>query len=132
MMKLNIAILALALTDTTRAACPYSKRALDDPDFVKEHLTKRDEPKAKRQATFNENQLIDVTGEYAWVAPGPNDLRGPCPGLNALANLGYFPHNGVVPLSVGASATEQVYGRSQPMQTSHVRGSHCFQGLLLT
>ena len=40
MMKLNIAILALALTDTIKAACPYAKRALDDPDFVKEHLTK--------------------------------------------------------------------------------------------
>lgn len=25
-----------------------------------------------------------------WVAPGPNDSRGPCPGLNTLANHGYL------------------------------------------
>lgn len=31
-------------------------------------------------------QLIDVHGSHAWVAPGSRDLRGPCPGLNALAN----------------------------------------------
>ncbi|EAT87589.2 hypothetical protein HBH56_053050 [Parastagonospora nodorum] len=29
-----------------------------------------------------------------WTAPGPNDARGPCPGMNTLANHGYLPHNG--------------------------------------
>jgi hypothetical protein len=29
-----------------------------------------------------------------WTAPGPNDARGPCPGLNTLANHGYLPSNG--------------------------------------
>lgn len=87
------------------------------------HFEKRDapeEPKEKRQTgpgglpftTFNENQKIDVTGEHRWTAPGPGDLRGPCPGLNALANHGYFPRNGIVPLEVGATATNQVYGQS--------------------
>lgn len=31
-------------------------------------------------------QLIDVSGPHAWIKPGSGDLRGPCPGLNALAN----------------------------------------------
>jgi hypothetical protein len=33
-------------------------------------------------------QYIDVTAgsDHEYVAPGPNDLRGPCPGLNAFAN----------------------------------------------
>lgn len=118
-------MLGLALMTESLALCPYAERALADPEFLNQHLKERDAPKAetkheKRQSgpgnipftTFNENQLINVTGEYAWVAPGPNDIRGPCPGLNALANHGYFPHSGVVPLSVGASATEQVYGQS--------------------
>ncbi|GLB36909.1 putative peroxidase, family 2 [Lyophyllum shimeji] len=30
-----------------------------------------------------------------FVAPGANDLRGPCPGLNTLANHGFLPRNGV-------------------------------------
>ncbi|KAK5987676.1 Chloroperoxidase-like protein [Cladobotryum mycophilum] len=29
-----------------------------------------------------------------WIAPGPNDSRGPCPMLNTLANHGYLPHDG--------------------------------------
>jgi hypothetical protein len=38
---------------------------------------------------FNaEAQYINVTAGsgHEYVAPGPNDLRGPCPGLNAFAN----------------------------------------------
>lgn len=40
-------------------------------------------------------QAISITGEHKWVAPGPTDQRGPCPGLNAFANHGYIPHNGM-------------------------------------
>ncbi|KAL0570572.1 hypothetical protein V5O48_011391 [Marasmius crinis-equi] len=31
---------------------------------------------------------------HQWMAPGPNDLRGPCPGLNTLANHGFLPRDG--------------------------------------
>ncbi|OTB03269.1 hypothetical protein M426DRAFT_263535 [Hypoxylon sp. CI-4A] len=31
---------------------------------------------------------------HAWMAPGPNDFRGPCPMLNTLANHGFLPHDG--------------------------------------
>ena len=117
-------ILGLALTTKTLALCPYAERALEDPEFLKQHLTARDVPQEEAQhekrqtgpgglpfTTFSTDQLIDVTGEYEWVAPGPDDLRGPCPGLNALANHGYFPHNGVVPIATGATATNLVYGQ---------------------
>jgi len=33
--------------------------------------------------------------DHPFRAPGPNDQRGPCPGLNTLANHGYIPRNGV-------------------------------------
>ncbi|TKX25855.1 sterigmatocystin biosynthesis peroxidase-like protein 1 [Elsinoe australis] len=29
-----------------------------------------------------------------WARPGPNDARGPCPGMNTLANHGYLPRDG--------------------------------------
>jgi hypothetical protein len=44
------------------------------------------------------NQLIDVNGAHEFIAAAPSDLRGPCPGLNALANHGYIPRNGIVPV----------------------------------
>ncbi|PYI07359.1 Cloroperoxidase [Aspergillus sclerotiicarbonarius CBS 121057] len=31
---------------------------------------------------------------FPWSAPGPNDVRGPCPMLNTLANHGFLPHDG--------------------------------------
>jgi hypothetical protein len=45
--------------------------------------------------TFDpEDQLVSVTGEYAYQSPAAADIRGPCPGLNAAANHGYLPRNG--------------------------------------
>lgn len=48
--------------------------------------------------TFDEQkQLIDVGpgSGHEWQAPGPNDVRGVCPGLNAFANHGFLPRNGM-------------------------------------
>ncbi|KAF2966492.1 heme-thiolate peroxidase [Xylaria multiplex] len=41
---------------------------------------------------------IDVSGKHAFKAPNfeNGDQRGPCPGLNALANHGYIPHDGIL------------------------------------
>jgi hypothetical protein len=33
-------------------------------------------------------------GVGVWQAPTATDIRGPCPGLNALANHGYLPRDG--------------------------------------
>ena len=113
-----VALLLFGLLGRSTALCPMGRRAMENPESFND-LLKRSHPEKeveKRQSgtlpftTFSEDQLIDVTGEYAWVAPGPGDIRGPCPGLNALANHGYFPHNGVVSLVDGWTATEQVYG----------------------
>lgn len=60
--------------------------------------------------TFNEDQLIDVTGANAWVAPGPDDNRGPCPGLNAFANHGFLPHDGYATITQFVDATTKVVG----------------------
>lgn len=40
-------------------------------------------------------QLVFTSGNHSWIAPGPGDIRGPCAGLNAAANHGYLPRNGI-------------------------------------
>ncbi|KAF7358140.1 hypothetical protein MVEN_00862100 [Mycena venus] len=50
----------------------------------------------RSRSTFSTSQLIDVTGAHVYVPAGPGDFRGPCPGLNAMANHNYIPHNGMV------------------------------------
>ena len=39
-------------------------------------------------STFPGNFTVPAIGDtaHAFVAPGPNDIRGPCPGLNTAAN----------------------------------------------
>lgn len=70
----------------------------------------------KRQAPgvtppFNAaQQYVSNTGSYAFVAPGPNDQRGPCPGLNAMANHGYLPHNGVGTIQDFITGTGTAFG----------------------
>ncbi|KAF9063653.1 Peroxidase, family 2-domain-containing protein [Rhodocollybia butyracea] len=42
---------------------------------------------------------------HQWQAPLPTDSRGPCPGLNTLANHGFLPRNGsniTIPIVLGA------------------------------
>lgn len=56
-------------------------------------------PGAAAHATFNEfdpvAQKVSTTGKHAFIAPGPDDIRGPCAGLNAAANHGYLPRSGI-------------------------------------
>ncbi|KAF2767032.1 Cloroperoxidase [Teratosphaeria nubilosa] len=60
---------------------------------------------------------VDISGEHAFQAPGAGDQRGPCPGLNALANHGYIPRHGVVSLLGADSAINEVYGVSVELAT---------------
>ncbi|KXT16933.1 hypothetical protein AC579_4734 [Pseudocercospora musae] len=81
---------------------------------------------AKRQAGADAAQNIfeavptfDASKQYInvgpgsgheWQAPGPNDLRGVCPGLNAFANHGFLPRDGYATVQQFIDITEQVVG----------------------
>ncbi|KAL8751460.1 MAG: hypothetical protein Q9184_006063 [Pyrenodesmia sp. 2 TL-2023] len=69
--------------------------------------------KEKRAVSFDPvAQYVSTTGEHAFVPPNlaAGDKRGPCPGLNALANHGYLPHNGIAPMATIIEAVTQAYG----------------------
>lgn len=90
-------------------ACPSAaqqeKREAGDCPYAKE----------KRAAKFDaKKQRISVSGQHAFHAPNfkAGDQRGPCPGLNALANHGYLPRNGVADMQTIIQATNEVYGMS--------------------
>ena len=61
-----------------------------------------------------EAQRISVTGIHKFVPPdfAKGDQRGPCPGLNALANHGYLPHSGVGTITDFTFATNK--GKKMP------------------
>jgi len=59
-------------------------------------------------------QYVDVGpgSGHEWQAPGPNDLRGPCPGLNAFSNHGFLPKDGYATITQFIEATTKVSGMS--------------------
>ncbi|EME40707.1 hypothetical protein DOTSEDRAFT_74297 [Dothistroma septosporum NZE10] len=46
---------------------------------------------------------------HAFVAPGPNDIRGPCPGLNTAANHNFLSHDGIVTYNELVDAQQNLY-----------------------
>ncbi|KAI0814073.1 hypothetical protein GGR55DRAFT_687083 [Xylaria sp. FL0064] len=95
--------------------CPFAQAAVRDTDPESGCPFAAAKGKAKRTYTFNaEEQRISVDGEHAFVPPNfkAGDQRGPCPGLNALANHGYLPHNGVAAMATLIQAVNEVYGMS--------------------
>lgn len=65
---------------------------------------------------FNaKEQYVSNKGKYKFVAPGPTDQRGPCPGLNALANHNYMPHNGVGTINDFIESTYAGFGMGRDL-----------------
>ncbi|XEV01096.1 hypothetical protein FSHL1_006383 [Fusarium sambucinum] len=62
---------------------------------------------------------IDVSGQHEFIPPNfaKGDQRGPCPGLNALANHGYINRKGVTSLVETAGAINKVYGMGIDLAT---------------
>ncbi|EDU47163.1 heme-thiolate peroxidase aromatic peroxygenase protein [Pyrenophora tritici-repentis] len=46
---------------------------------------------------------------HAYTPPGPNDIRGPCPGLNAAANHNFLSHDGITTFEELVDAQQNVY-----------------------
>ncbi|MCJ1333363.1 hypothetical protein MMC10_010058 [Thelotrema lepadinum] len=63
--------------------------------------------------TFSEaDQLVSVTGQNAYASPAPDEIRGPCPGLNAAANHGYLPRSGIASLEETVAGLGAAYNMS--------------------
>ncbi|KJX94397.1 oxidase like protein [Zymoseptoria brevis] len=57
-------------------------------------------------------QRVSTSGKYK-VRDG--DARGPCPGLNAMANHGYIPHNGIATRQQFIDGTNAVFGMARDL-----------------
>ncbi|KAK4544336.1 hypothetical protein LTR36_004227 [Oleoguttula mirabilis] len=62
---------------------------------------------------------VPATGDTAhqFVAPGPNDIRGPCPGLNAAANHNFLAHDGITTFDELVDAQQNVYNVGYDLAT---------------
>lgn len=62
--------------------------------------------------TFSESQLVSTSGDHAYAKPAPDEIRGPCPGLNAAANHGYLPRSGLATIPETIQGMYDLYGMS--------------------
>ncbi|KAI0532539.1 Chloroperoxidase [Xylaria digitata] len=80
-------------------------------------------PFSKRQAAgltppFDaKQQYVSNTGNHTFVPPHDSNRRGPCPGLNAMANHGYIPHNGVGTIADFVSGTTKAFSMGIDLAT---------------
>ncbi|KAI9710835.1 MAG: hypothetical protein M1828_002033 [Chrysothrix sp. TS-e1954] len=58
------------------------------------------------------DQLVSTTGQNAWASPAADEIRGPCPGLNAAANHGYLPRSGIASIEETISGLGAAYNMS--------------------
>lgn len=62
---------------------------------------------------FNEqDQYVSTTGDHAYASPAADEIRGPCPGLNAAANHGYLSHSGVTTIEETITGMGALFGMS--------------------
>ncbi|KAL5121771.1 hypothetical protein ACEQ8H_000458 [Pleosporales sp. CAS-2024a] len=97
-----------------------SDETLAQMDFLADQITadisrrQSQGPNVKRDFTTTP---VENTGAHAYIAPGPNDLRGPCPGLNTMANHGYINRSGWSSAVELATASNQVFGMGIELST---------------
>ncbi|KAF1831238.1 Cloroperoxidase, partial [Decorospora gaudefroyi] len=65
---------------------------------------------------------------YPYRDPKPTDQRGPCPGLNTLANHGYIPRNGIATVAQTIKASAEVFNMGADLAAFLAGGSLVFAG----
>ncbi|KAJ0107209.1 hypothetical protein J7T55_007579 [Diaporthe amygdali] len=69
---------------------------------------------------------------YPFQAPGSTDQRGPCPGLNTLANHGYIPRTGIATIGQINAATARVFNMGADLSTLLATGGALDGGDILS
>lgn len=70
--------------------------------------------------------------DFPFVAPGQTDQRGPCPGMNTLANHGYLPRNGIVNAGQVFEATARVFNMATDLAAVLIAGAIALNGDIRT
>jgi hypothetical protein len=109
-MKLSFTLLTLSSNAILANAFPTL-----NPDSLDGLTQEKWDVAMKTVETFSKDKRfiidirkpIDITGNHAFKAPRETDKRGPCPGLNALANHAYISRTGITSFAEVVTAINQ-------------------------
>ncbi|KAH9223305.1 Chloroperoxidase [Leptodontidium sp. 2 PMI_412] len=107
-MKYSLCLATLGLQASQVIAFPARMFDLNINEGEKRELARIS--LAVEASTKRDLQYVSNQGAHQIVPPGKNDLRGPCPGLNAMTNHNCIPHNGVATISQFIQGTYNVFG----------------------
>ena len=87
---LTVFVAFLAHLNQVLAYCPHASLAgLSNEQLAKIIPTLAIRPPAPPPGPLVDSSAkVVADAQHPFIAPGPNDIRGPCPGLNTLANHG--------------------------------------------
>jgi hypothetical protein len=109
-MKISAALIALSSSTIFINAFPTLNTGNFDgltPEALNAAIKSVEEFKKDKRFLVDVSKPIDITGKHAFKAPRATDQRGPCPGLNALANHAYISRNGVTSFAEVVTAINQ-------------------------
>lgn len=112
-MKFSSTLFALSSGSALVSAFPaLSERNLEGltSDRLEAAIRSFEQHRLEKRILIDSSKPIDTTGEHAFQAPGEGDQRGPCPGLNVLANHGYISRDGITSFAEVTNAINQVLG----------------------
>jgi hypothetical protein len=109
-MKFTSVLVALSTTNLLVTAFPLLENGhLHGLTHETLHAAIRsvDQFKQEKRFIIDISKPIDITGKHVFEAPKKDDQRGPCPGLNALANHGYIARSGITSFAEVVTAINQ-------------------------
>ncbi|KAJ7728879.1 Chloroperoxidase [Mycena metata] len=83
-----------------------------------------------RQTDTGSKPIPDPAHPY--IAPGPNDQRGPCPAMNTLANHGYVSRNGITTFEEMILAGQEAFNMDQNLIAGMIVPNFLAHGNLFT
>ncbi|MCJ1360738.1 MAG: hypothetical protein MMC33_010747 [Icmadophila ericetorum] len=94
---------------TTMAGCPFNTDHVPAVPITAEfpYLGAQNGLPATRLGNVEVPTDGDIA--HAFVPPGPNDIRGPCPGLNTAANHNFISHDGITNLAELLDAQQNIW-----------------------
>ncbi|KAJ7114332.1 Chloroperoxidase [Mycena epipterygia] len=79
-----------------------------------------------RQTDTGTKRIPDA--DHPFIAPGPNDMRGPCPAMNTLANHGYISRNGITSFEEIIRGTAEAFNLNRDMSSNMAAGNILTRG----
>lgn len=91
------------------ATCPFNPNHVDAPGITDEYPYNSAANGLPGLGKGGFQVPADGDTAHQFQAPGPNDIRGPCPGLNAAANHNFLARDGITTFNELVDAQQNIY-----------------------